>query len=186
MAGITPPASNKESKFSPFSLTLANGATITGISHIPLGISSSISVRPLIVGIHGGTCNAHNYDIDPSHTLSTISSALGVPFVAINRPSYLGSSTLIIPEDSSFHRETGRWEHEYIFPSLWDKFGAPNGCNGVVLSCHSMAVPGAVVAASLLLNAMPQVRLELACRGALLKITGHAMLNRLLRYVTLT
>jgi hypothetical protein len=140
---------NTSSKFTPFSLTLLNGATTTGISHIPTHSPTAPSSRPLLIGVHGGTCTAHNFDINPSYTASIASQALGVPFVAFNRPSYSDSSPLILEKDSSFHRETGRWEHEYILPALWEKFGVPNHCTGVVLLCHSMAVPGAIVAASL-------------------------------------
>lgn len=56
---------------------------------------------------------------------------------------------MTIPANGNFHRETGKWEHEFVFPALWEKFGKPNGCSGMVLLCHSMAVPGAIVAASL-------------------------------------
>jgi hypothetical protein len=149
MATIKPPATNSSSKFTPFNLTLANGATTTGISHIPIPDPSHTKSPPLIIGIHGGTCTAYNFDINPSHTASLASSALGVPFVAFSRPSYLDSTPTPIPAESSFHRETGKWEHEFIIPALWEKFGKPNGCSGIVLSCHSMGVPGAIIAASL-------------------------------------
>jgi hypothetical protein len=36
-----------------------------------------------------------------------------------------------------------------IFPALWEYFGKPNGCTGIVAMCHSMAVPGAIIAATL-------------------------------------
>jgi hypothetical protein len=152
MTTTKPPApnvTNVSTKFAPFSLTLTNGATTTGISHIPAVSPAPIDTLPLIIGIHGGTCTAHNFDIDPSHTAYLASYALSIPFVAFNRPSYLDSNPTHIPADSSFHRETGKWEHEFIFPALWEKFGKPNGCSGIVLLCHSMAVPGAIVAASM-------------------------------------
>jgi hypothetical protein len=149
MTTTKPPATNVSTKFASFSLTLTNGATTTGIFHIPAVSPAPIDSLPLIIAIHGGTCTAYNFDINPSHTAYLASSALSIPFVAFNRPSYLDSTPTPIPADSSFHRETGKWEHEFIFPALWENFGRPNGCSGIVLLCHSMAVPGVIVAASL-------------------------------------
>jgi hypothetical protein len=149
MATTKPPATNVSTKFTPFSLTLANGAITTGIFHIPTVSPTPTESLPLIIALHGGTCTAYNYDIDSSHTAYLASSSLSIPFVAFNRPYYLDSTPAPIPADSSFHRETGKWEHEFIFPALWEKFGRANGCTGIVLLCHSMAVPGAIVAASL-------------------------------------
>ena len=66
-------ATNPESKFTPFSLPLANGATLTGIAHIPFssGVFHSSKQKPLLVGLHGGSCNAYTYDACPEYTAST-------------------------------------------------------------------------------------------------------------------
>jgi hypothetical protein len=102
-----------------------------------------------MVGIHGGTCTAHNFDVDAKHTASLSSSAFGIPFVAFNRPSYQDSSPILpLPEDTTYLQEEGKWNHEYIFPALWDTFGAPNDCTGIVTLSHSMAVPGTIIAAA--------------------------------------
>jgi hypothetical protein len=35
-----------------------------------------------------------------------------------------------------------------IFPALWEHFGKPNGCTGIVATCHFMAVPWAIIASA--------------------------------------
>lgn len=141
---------NHNTKFKAFSLTLSNGATLTGIAHVPPRETFNSSHRPLLVGIHGGTCTCHNYDIDAAHTASTLSAATGIPFVAFNRPGYAESSTILpLPPSTSYCQEEGRWFHSYIFPALWKEFGEPNACTGFVASCHSMAVLGGIVTGGL-------------------------------------
>ncbi|KIW13035.1 hypothetical protein PV08_08222 [Exophiala spinifera] len=144
-------STNSNTRFTPFSLALQNGAIVTGIAHIPSMTSTTHThSKPLIVGIHGATCTAQNFDISEDYTASTVSAALGVPFVAFNRPGYAGSSPLApFDEATSYLREDGNWEHNFILPALWNHFGVTNGCNGIVLLCHSMGVPGSMVAAAL-------------------------------------
>lgn len=138
------------SKFQPFSLPLSNGGIVTGISHIPPRSAISTKYFPLMVGIHGGTCTAHNYDVDEKHTASLASAALSIPFVAFNRPNYKDSAKFLpLREGTTYLQEDGKWEHELIFPALWEHFGKPNGCTAIVPICHSLAVPGAIVAAAL-------------------------------------
>jgi hypothetical protein len=123
---------------------------LTGISHFPIKSEKTPPFCPLMVGIHGGSCTAHHYDVDSKHTASLASAALGVPFVAFNRPNYKDSPTFLpLPEGTTYLQEEGKWEHELIFPALWEHFGKPNGCTGIVAMCHSMAVPGAIIAAAL-------------------------------------
>jgi hypothetical protein len=111
---------HKDSKFANFSLKLQNGGILTGISCIPTRTQCTPASIPLIVAVHGGICTAHNYDIDPSHTASLYVTALGIPFVSINRPGYEGT-TSVLPTDN-FHFDTGRWLHEFIFPAIWNEF----------------------------------------------------------------
>jgi len=139
-----------DSKFEPFSLKLSNNATITGIKHIPPPSANPPPFRPLMVGIHGGTCTAHNFDVDSKHTASLASSALEIPFVAFNRLNYKDSSSFLpVPEDTTYRQLEGKWNHGFVFPALWEAFGISNGCTGLVAICHSMAVPGSIVAAAL-------------------------------------
>ena len=139
-----------DSTFRPFSLTLSNGATVTGIYHIPKRSLTAPVYLPLVVGIHGGSCFASHFDIDSKHTASNASTALGVPFVAFNRPNYKGtSSTLPVAAKTTYLQEDGNWMHYFIFPALWESFGRPNSCTAIVLLCHSLGVPCAIVAAAL-------------------------------------
>jgi pimeloyl-ACP methyl ester carboxylesterase len=137
---------HKDSKFANFSLKLQNGGILTGISCIPTRTQCTPASIPLIVAVHGGSCTAHNYDIDPSHSASLYATALGIPFVSINRPGYEGT-TSILPTDN-FHLDTGRWLHEFIFPAIWNEFGVPMGCSALVVLCHSMAVPQVVISSA--------------------------------------
>ncbi|KAL4812273.1 hypothetical protein BDW67DRAFT_193761 [Aspergillus spinulosporus] len=132
-----------------FKLSLPNGATVAGIHNIPTD-SPSPHYRPLIVGLHGGTYDCHYFDANEEYTAAKPSSALGVPFVAIDRPCCGGTTSFLpVPEDSDFTTETGRWIHELILPALWTEFGIPTGCNCIVLLAHSLGVMGATYAASL-------------------------------------
>ncbi|WQF85639.1 Putative alpha/beta hydrolase-1 [Colletotrichum destructivum] len=135
----------------PFRYTLSNNGTVAGIHCIPPPTStSSVKHRPLIVGLHGGCYDSQYFDATPDCSASATSTALGVPFVAIDRPSYGGTSSILpIPEGSDFAQETGIWLHRYILPKLWSEIGVPNGCNCIVLLCHSLGVMGGVVAAAL-------------------------------------
>lgn len=144
-------STNPSTKFTPFSLALGNGAVVTGIAHVPpIASTTYMKSKPLIIGVHGATCTAQNFDISPDYTASLISTALCVPFVAFNRPGYAGSSPLAPNnEATSYLREDGSWEHNFILPALWNHFGVTNNCNGIVLLSHSMGVPGSIVAAAL-------------------------------------
>lgn len=151
-------STNQSSKFSTFSLKLANDATLTGIAHIPpISLGTQKSPRPLVVGLHGGTCSAYHYDITPKYTSSVSSLATGFPMVSINRPCYLETSSFLpLSGDSTFYKETGSWLHKYILPKLWEEFGAPNSCTGIVLVSHSMAVPPSIIAAALYADSTPE------------------------------
>ncbi|CEJ89756.1 hypothetical protein VHEMI05581 [[Torrubiella] hemipterigena] len=158
---------NLVTKFQPFSLTLANGANLTGILYLPSESSatSNSSAKPLVVGIHGATCSAYTWDVSPTYTASNPSDMFGVPFVAFNRPNFLDSSGWVIDRAATevqfdqpaagdgYFAEEARWFHEYIFPALWTKFAVPNGCTSIVTTSHSMSVPPTVIAAGLYASA---------------------------------
>lgn len=102
-----------------------------------------------MVGIHGGSCTAHQLRRRlKTHCLSRFR-RLGIPFVAFNRPDYKTRLPFCLDRGNDLFTEEGKWEHELIFPALWERFGKPNGCIGIVAIRHSMAVPVAIIAASL-------------------------------------
>jgi len=134
-----------------FKLTLPNGAPLTGIANIPSRSSvPGTPYRPLLIGIHGGTYKSTYFDVNETISAKPTSDSLAIPFVAFDRPDYGGTgSVLPIPEGSSFFNEWGLWLHRYILPTLWDKFGKPSDCTAMVLLCHSLGAPGAIVAAAM-------------------------------------
>ena len=144
------PRLRPDSNFVPFTLPLANHAVVTGIAHIPQR-TTPLTPRlcPLVVGIHGGSCTAHHFDIDNEHTASLASLATGIPFVAFNRPWYAGSTKFDLSDEESFFEVSAYWMHHYIFPELWAHFGQPNGYTAMVTSSHSMATPQSIIAAAL-------------------------------------
>ena len=139
-----------DSKFTAFTLTLPNGGQLTGIQHLPSAASSAPPpFKPLMVGIHGGACTCHTYDVDARHTASLTSAGLEIPFVAFNRPNYEDTTSFLpLKEGTTYLQEEAKWWHEQILPTLWTEFGKPNHCTGIVTICHSMAVPGMIITAA--------------------------------------
>ncbi|KAL2146546.1 hypothetical protein VTI28DRAFT_3437 [Corynascus sepedonium] len=132
-----------------FTLTLGNGATLTGLTNLPDALPTDPEFKPLMVGLHGGSYTSAYFDVDEKHTAALVSNSLGVPWVAVDRPGYGGSTSFYrIPEGSSYTETLGQWLHHEILPAVWRQFGEPQGCNSVVLLCHSLGVPGGVIAAA--------------------------------------
>lgn len=142
-------ASNKHSLFTPLRLELESGITITGIHYLPDISPTSPTYRPLMVLIHGGTCTAHNFDVSPSLTASTAAASLSIPVISINRPGYLDSTPLVVPDGSTYHKELGRFEHEELFPALWRKYGVSNRCTALLPLGHSLGSLGIIISAGL-------------------------------------
>lgn len=136
-----------------FRLTLANGGTLTGLHNLPdPGTPAFTAVvdsnRPLVIAIHGGTYSSTYFDADPKHSASLCSNGLGVPVVSIDRPLYQGSSSFYPSEEGkTYHEALAFWLHQHILPALWTEYG--KGCGSVILHCHSLATPSAVILAGL-------------------------------------
>ncbi|KAL3464009.1 hypothetical protein BJX64DRAFT_276188 [Aspergillus heterothallicus] len=98
---------------------------------------------------NGGTvAGIHSIPIEPSPSLQhpRQNSALGVPFISIDRPCYGGTSSFLpIPKDFDYAIETDTWLHRYILPTLWAEFGVPSQCNCIVLLSHSLGAIGSTV-----------------------------------------
>ncbi|RAH77206.1 hypothetical protein BO86DRAFT_441135 [Aspergillus japonicus CBS 114.51] len=134
----------------PLRIKLSNGGTVTGLQSIPPASASHLRYRPLVVALHGGCYDSQYFQGIAPYSAQIPSVALGVPFVAIDRPSYGGTSSILpVPEGTDFYQETGRWLHRYILPQIWSDLGAPSNCNCIILLSHSLGVPGAIVAATL-------------------------------------
>jgi len=135
----------------PFSLELPGEGNVAGICSLPFSVSNtSPKSRPLIIGLHGGGYNSEYFNAHPAYTAAIPSTAYQVPFVAIDRPCYGGTSSFLpIPRESSFPLESGKWLHERIIPAIWREFGVPQACTCVVLLCHSLGVAAGVPAAAM-------------------------------------
>lgn len=151
------PSLRQTSKFKAFSLTLGNCSTLAGIVSVPR-ISSfpKTATKPLLVLIHGGKCTPFHFDLSATQTYSTLSDTHDIPVVAIHRPGYGGSTTFLPIQDEDgesgenlYHLTTARWLHAFILPALWDEFGKPNKCDGIVAMGHSMGGIQLVTAAAL-------------------------------------
>lgn len=57
---------------------------------------------PLVVAIHGGSYSSAYFDV-PGYSLLDRGDSLGIPVIALDRPSY-GQSTPLAPNDSTIHR----------------------------------------------------------------------------------
>ncbi len=129
-----------------FSLALANGGQVTGHHNLPDGPSKALlKYKPLVVGLHGGSYSSEYFDVDEKHTAAIQSNALGVPFVAIDRPCYKGTTPIAPLTD--FFQKSASVLNEYILPAVWNAFGKPQGCSAIVLLCHSLGAPPAAITA---------------------------------------
>lgn len=132
-----------------FNLSLADGTALTGIFNIPSS-PLTLKYRPLVVGLHGGCYTSQYFDVTPEYSAKVHSDSLSVPFVAIDRPDYKGSTPVgHVPEGSSYPEEWGKRLHQSILPALWKGYGLTNECTCIVLHCHSLGAAGAVVAAAM-------------------------------------
>lgn len=134
-----------------FKVTLPNGSTVSGHHYAPETSSPAYTAlddhrRPLFVAIHGGTYCSTYFDADAKHTAILCSKGLGVPVVAIDRPLYQQTSSFYpIPEGKTYHEGLAAHLDKNILPALWKQFG--QGCGSMVLHCHSLATPSAVILA---------------------------------------
>ncbi|CAK7206192.1 hypothetical protein SEUCBS139899_008978 [Sporothrix eucalyptigena] len=78
------------------------------------------------VGIHGGTYTSSYFDATPAYFGGPLSTALSIPFVAIDRPGYRESTPVApVPPGSSFHEEWGTRLYRSILPALWAEDAPP-------------------------------------------------------------
>lgn len=124
-----------------FNFTCEDGTTATGIASIPARRSQQPKYRPLVVGLHGGGYNCEYFDGEAGHTALHASRNLGVPFVAIDRPCYGGTSSILpLAPESSFQEASAARLHTQILPLIWAKYGIRESCTCMVLLCHSLGV----------------------------------------------
>lgn len=122
---------------------------MTGAQFIPPPSASPVHC-PLIIALHGGGYDHQYFDATPKTSPTVASTAFGVPFVSVDRPSYGGTSSVLpIPDHSSSHLQSGDLLHRQIIPEIWREIGIPNSCNCVVVFCHSFGVMSGTVTAAM-------------------------------------
>jgi pimeloyl-ACP methyl ester carboxylesterase len=117
---------------------VAQGMTITGKKRLLAGSPIANDV-PLIVALHGGTYTSTYFDI-PGYSLLDRAAVLGIPIVALDRPSY-GGSTPLDPEESTILKNADVLDQ--VIGEVWEAWGT--GTSGVFLIGHSIG--GAIVTA---------------------------------------
>ncbi|KAI0390306.1 hypothetical protein F5Y17DRAFT_445322 [Xylariaceae sp. FL0594] len=163
-----------------FSLTLPSGKTITGRHSLPSSSSTSTSTNllPLIVALHGGSFTSAYFDLDEARSAQSLSQALGVPFVAVDRPDMDSYQEGVVEDvrrrhedargvsvnddegaaaaaassnpDIGYQGEEGVFLYSEILPALWERFGGKDrSCTSIVLLAHSLGCTSAIVAAGL-------------------------------------
>lgn len=133
----------------PFIWTTVDGSTVSGLSSIPPATTGTPKLKPLIVGLHGGGYHSEYFNGDANHTAANASRSFGVPFIAIDRPNYGKTSSLLpLPSGTSFINATATRLHTQILPLLWTKVGVPHSCTCIVLLCHSLGVMAGVSTAA--------------------------------------
>lgn len=136
----------------PFAFTLPNGGTLTGLENFPPSTPATPKYVPLLICLHGGTYSSSYFDA-LGHGVRSVSDALGVPLVAINRAGYKGTSPFgtdgLVPEISSYQEEEGRWLHDLVLPILFEKYAGSCGATCIVLLTHSIATPPAIIASGM-------------------------------------
>lgn len=133
-----------------FKLEVGDGQSLAGRVCLPppRRLKGDGSHVPLVVCVPGGSYDAEYFDIDPKYSVASISQALKIPVVAINRPGY-GESTALPPiaDGRSSGEQQGQYLNTTVLPALWSHFGTRSGATCVVLLAHSIGAMVATVAA---------------------------------------
>lgn len=131
-----------------FKLQVGDGKSLAGRVCLPPPSLKGDSHLPLVVCVHGGSYDAAYFDMDPEHSVASISQALNIPVVAISRPGY-GESTPLPPitDNRSSGEQQGQYLNTNILPALWANFGTRSGATCVVLLAHSIGAMVATIAA---------------------------------------
>jgi pimeloyl-ACP methyl ester carboxylesterase len=140
----------------------AKGMTFSGRSNIPADVGAD---RPLIVALHGGTYTSVYFDV-PGYSLVDLASSLGIPIVAIDRPSYASSTQV---GDSESIIKANAEVLDSLIAELWDSFGA--GTSGVFVIGHSI---GGAVTTALAARQPSWPLLGIAVSGCLVQVPAES------------
>jgi pimeloyl-ACP methyl ester carboxylesterase len=138
------------------SLELGDGSRVSGVEHLPRGESSfplSHKSKPLLVLVHGGSCNAEFFDVNDEHSMRPFSELLGVPAVALNRPGYMETPALSEQTDLdpsiTFIQRQARWLHGLALPAVWKRYSQSLTISSLVVYGSSIGGAITLVAAGL-------------------------------------
>jgi pimeloyl-ACP methyl ester carboxylesterase len=138
----------------------AAGITITGKQN-PTAASGGPGSDPLVIALHGGTYTSDYFDI-PGHSLLELADSRGIPVIALDRPSY-GGSTPLPPVDEII--AANALVLEQVIGDIWTEWS--ERASGIVLIAHSI---GGAVATDLAANQPSWPLLGIALSGCLLKV----------------
>ena len=116
---------------------------------------------PLVVALHGGTYTSRYFDV-PGYSLLELAASLGIPALAIDRPSY-ATSTQVEDSDSIILKNAEVLDA--LLAELWTAHGT--GTSGIVVIGHSI---GGAVATALAARRPSWPLLGLAVSGCLLQV----------------
>lgn len=137
----------------------AKGMTFSG--RRPAQSGPVAADTPLVIALHGGTYTSAYFDV-PGYSFLERAESLGIPILAIDRPSY-GRSTRVEDTDSIILKNAEVLDH--LIGELWEAHGA--GTAGIVLVGHSV---GGAVAMALTARHPSWPLLGIAISGCLLQV----------------
>ncbi len=137
----------------------AQGLTFSGRKRLPDGAVAADT--PLVIAVHGGTYTSAYFDV-PGYSLLARAESQGIPILAIDRPSY-GGSTRVTDSHSIILKNAEVLDH--LIGELWEAFGA--GTAGVVVIGHSI---GGAVTTALAARHPSWPLLGIAMSGCLLQV----------------
>ena len=114
----------------------ASGITITGKQN-PSAAAGTATSGPLVIALHGGTYTSDYFDIS-GRSLLEAGESLGIPVIALDRPSY-GGSTPLADSDSIIAKNAEVLDA--VIADIWKEWDGK--ASGIVLIGHSIG--GAIV-----------------------------------------
>jgi pimeloyl-ACP methyl ester carboxylesterase len=152
----------------PFTHTVGGSGAAAGFSFT--GRSNLAEVTPaagdpLIVALHGGTYSSEYFDI-PRHSLLDNATKQRIAVIAIDRPNYIGSSSLT--SEGSIIADNATVLADAI-GAIFSEYGADSA--GVVLVAHSI---GGAIATIIAATEQPWPLLGLATSGCLVRVPAES------------
>ena len=127
-----------------FKLDLPVGGTVTGRFSFPPAATKP-AYLPLIVCVPGGSYDAEYFDVDTNYSIFSVSSSIGIPVIALDRPGYGDSTAAPAREGETYAEAQGKYINATILPSLWKEFGKRSGATAIVVMAHSIGAMMATI-----------------------------------------